>query len=405
MKINKNKFLYGGENSILQNGFGMKQIQTFISLIIIGYFAIKIIYGVFFGYYPEKFYYKDITINTNEQTKSTQNNENSETKIPVTKEITLNAYVPGMWNNEMTDFISMLVLTFVIFVFTNASEKSLINQYGNMNFAFLAGYIIGLGYPPIYNNYIQLFSEQFKSSCTIRYMYLVSLVGFISFIVVMNYSSANKPTGNHRPNYLIYVIVIVLLFIGLIFSRKNSKNYTGVTYSYKDENGCRSKEELTNNIIQSSGDLINITSPFVAFMTLLFFSYEPEQIGMKNLYIFIYGILLGILVSGISYFGIEFFLVKKPEKTCNNINECIISDYAAPSTINNNENASLDSNQNQKFDVNRNLITDPNIRKNNMINNISFISGFKISLIILIILVSSYLIYFFMKSGKNSQIN
>ena len=205
------------------------------------------------------------------------------------------------------------------------------------------------------------------------------------------------------------VIVIVLLFIGLIFSKKNSKNYTGVTYSYKDENGCRSKEELTNNIIQSSGDLINITSPFVAFMTLLFFSYEPEQIGMKNLYIFIYGILLGILVSGISYFGIEFFLVKKPEKTCNNINECVISDYASPGTINNNGNVGLDSNgnqnQNQKFDVNRNLITDPNIRKNNMINNISFISGFKISLIILIILVSAYLIYFFMKSGKNSQVN
>ena len=395
MKINK--FLHGG-----QNGFDMKQIQTFISLIFIGYFAIKIIYGVFFGYYPEKFYYKDITINTNEQTKSSGIDD---TKIPVTKEITLNAYVPGMWNNEMTDFISMLVLTFVVFVFTNASEKSLINQYGNMNFAFLAGYIIGLGYPPIYNNYIQLFSEQFKSSCTIRYMYLISLVGFISFIVVMNYSSANKPSGNHRPNYLIYVIVIVLLFIGLIFSKKNSKNYTGVTYSYKDENGCRSKEELTNNIIQSSGDLINITSPFVAFMTLLFFSYEPEQIGMKNLYIFIYGILLGILVSGISYFGIEFFLVKKPEKICNNINECVISDYASPSNINNNGNAGLDSNgnQNQKFDVNRNLITDPNIRKNNMINNISFISGFKISLIILIILVSAYLIYFFMKSGKNSQ--
>jgi hypothetical protein len=67
----------------------MKQIQTFISLIIIGYFGIKIIYGVFFGYYPEKFYYKDITINTNEQTKSSGIND---TKIPVTKEITLNAY-------------------------------------------------------------------------------------------------------------------------------------------------------------------------------------------------------------------------------------------------------------------------------------------------------------------------
>ena len=36
------------------------QLQTFISMIIVGYFGVKIIYGIFFNFYPEKYYYRNI---------------------------------------------------------------------------------------------------------------------------------------------------------------------------------------------------------------------------------------------------------------------------------------------------------------------------------------------------------
>ena len=370
------KTLFGGDVQLNV----IKQIQVFIALIIIGYFGVKVVYGIFFGFYSQKFYNRDVSITTNEQ------NDSSGGSIPITQTVTLDAYMPGMWNNEMTDFISTLVLTFVIFIFTNLSEKSMINEYGNINFVFLLGYILGLGYPPIYNNYINLFSEEFNSSCTIKYIYLILLVGFIVFIVTLNYKSAKQVESVHKMNYIIYVVAIILLLFGLVFSKKNSSSYNNVSYAYSDEKGCSSKTTIQNGIIQSSGDLINITAPFVSFILLLFFSYEPDQIGMKNLYIFIYAILLGILVSSVSYYGIEFFLVRKPQTQCDDIANCNLTDYVDLSKNTTSEPIGL--------------ITDSNVlKKNTMMNNIGFISWFKIALVILILVISIYLIYYFLKKS------
>ena len=43
----------------------IKQVEVFISLIILGYFGVKIIYGIFFKFYPQKYYYRNIEINSN----------------------------------------------------------------------------------------------------------------------------------------------------------------------------------------------------------------------------------------------------------------------------------------------------------------------------------------------------
>ena len=109
---------------------------------------------------------------------------------------------------------------------------------------------------------------------------------------------------------------------------------------------------------------------------------------MKNLYIFIYAILLGILVSSVSYYGIEFFLVRKPQTQCDDIANCNLTDYVDQSKTTTSTPIGL--------------ITDSNVlKKNTMINNIGFISWFKIALVILIIIISIYLIYYFLK--KSSQ--
>ena len=85
-----------------------KQIQIFLSVIIFGYFGVKIIYGLFFKYYPNKYYYRNIDITTTEQSGSSS----------TTKNIALNAFVPGMWNNELTDFITTIVLSSIVLVFS-----------------------------------------------------------------------------------------------------------------------------------------------------------------------------------------------------------------------------------------------------------------------------------------------
>ena len=356
MRTIKN-FLSGGDSSNTLLG---KKIEMFLSIIIVGYFGIKIVYGSFFGFYPEKYYYRNVEITSNDQSNNTAQN------------ITVNAIVPGMWNNEMTDFVTLVVLAWVVYIYTNSSEKSFIDASGNLNFGFLFGYILGLGYPAIYTNYKSLFNKETQESNIIKYIYLICSMAFIAFIVILNYTSITPSEGNHKINYIMYVIVIALLFGGLLFSKKNTKNYNSVTYFYSNGENCSFNKY---GVVQSSGDIIKITIPFMVFIILLLFSYEPIEITMKTLYTFMYGALLGVLVSSISYYGIEYFLQKTPQKQCDDLNECTLKEMPAP-----------------QIPKNDTIINVPNIPNNN--TQTSSMSGIKIALVIMLVLVVIYLIYF-----------
>jgi hypothetical protein len=377
----KNKILSGGDEPLLnvplENSFTISnQIQTYLSIIILGYFGIKIVYGSFFNFYPQKYYYRNIDISTNNGIRDRGDTEN----------ITLNAYMPGVWNNEMTDFITLVVLCAVVFVFTNVSAKSFVNSNGNVSLSFLFGYIIGLGYPPIYNIYSGLYNREVTSSSMIRYIYLVIFVAFIVFVITLNYVEANKISSVHRINYSVYACVIVLLFFGLIVAKKSINTYSTVTYFYNDGEQCTFSR---NGILQSSGDKLNITIPFASFIILLFFSYEPQELSMKNLYTFMYGILLGILVSSISYFGIEYFLLKEPQKQCQSLNECVLKEMPAPLEEVQNEIASLANSE-----INKIKSLDAQDVLNNRLTPINIL---RIVIIIIIVIIVIFLIFNYRK--------
>jgi hypothetical protein len=361
----------GGDNTLSNN-----RLQLFISIIIVGYFGIKIIYGLFFNFYPLKYYNRNINITSN------SNNNN------IDQDITLNAYVPGLWNNEMTDFITAIVISLIIYIFTNASSKSIYNEYGNLNIAFIIGYIIGLGYPPI-SATIQTQTINTGSSIG-KYILLGFSVIIIIIAIVSNYRDSEKLGNTHKRNYLLYCLVVILLIGGLIITKKTSDNYSSVSYFNSNGESCTF---VRNGVVQTSGDILNITAPFVSFIIILLFSYEPNEINFKNVYIMIYGILLGIIISGISYFGIEYFLQKIPERECNSVQECIMKKMPEP--VNNTND-----------DLNNPLLKDTNLNNSN--NNNSFFkllnfntgtySGLKIFLFIIIILLITYLIYYFITS-------
>lgn len=383
MKLLKKNILYGGDilqqSNIIQN----KQIQTFFAILILGYFGIKIVYSAFFKYYPNKYYNRNVQITSNDE-----NNSNAEN-------ITLNAYIPGVWNNEMTDFITLLVLGIIIYIFTNVTGKSIINQYGNLNIAFLFGYIIGLGYPPIYTSLVNFYRN--SKINFLKYFYLVILVCFTVYIIISNVGYSNLSI-KHKISYIIYVVVLVMLIYGLYITRKQSNNFSIVSYYNSNSDNCTFAK---NGVLRTSGDILNITFPFIAFIIILLYSYEPYELTLKNGYIFTYGILLGIIVSGISYFGMEYFLQKQPEKECNSIEECIIKQMPEP-VINDNalpeiETESEDINMPNmpKFKLPQNLDLNLNI-KNNTSNffNKHKISILNVMLMIFLILVIVYLIYY-----------
>ena len=368
-----NKNIFGGDNIINPN----KQFQTFLSIIILGYFGVKIVYGFFFNFYPDKYYYRDIVVTSNE------GGDNS-----VTQDITLNAYIPGMWNNEMADFIILIVLSYIIYVYTNVSSKSLIDINGNLTLSFIFGYIIGLGYPPIYVNYKNFYEKQLKSASFIKYIYLILLLAFIMFVIIINHNSIGDAQSYHKTNYIIYCVVIVLVFFGLILGRKVPNNYNVSSYFYNDGQSC---SFIKNSVLQTSGDMIKITVPFMVFIILLLFSYEPSQLGNKNLYIFVYGLLLGILVSSISYFGIEYFLQKIPLKQCDNLEECSIKNMPAPVEDIYEETVDVPT-----TNVDANLGDSALYKLSGLTGTKNNKSTLKIILTIILILICIYLIYHFL---------
>jgi drug/metabolite transporter (DMT)-like permease len=397
--------LNGGDNKNILNGqivtnIGLnKQAEIFLSIIILGYFGIKIVYGVFFGFYPNKFYYRNIEITSNEQLSATtprgvQLNKNDS----VTSKVTLNAYVPGIWNNEITDFVTLMVLCYIIFIYTNVTTKSFITGDGTVNMPFLFGYILGLGYPAIYTNYIELYRQQIEESTMIQVIYLIVLIAFIIFIIVLNFQAINKNVNVHQTNYVIYCTVIILLFFGLIFGRKMTKFYNSVRYFYNNGQNCTFNKY---GVIQSSGENINITFPFLVFIMLLLFSYEPNEISLQYLYVFVFGLLLGILVSSISYYGIEYFLVKNPQKECNDTSECILKDMPVPKYEpkypSQEEQAAIDLNkQNEVMDDNIEEENDSTIKK-------SKFSLLKIIMLIVILIIVLYLLYFYVIKPRLSS--
>ena len=288
-----------------------KQLQTFISMIIVGYFGVKIVYGFFFNYHPEKFYYRNIEINTSD----------SNTEETNTKNIALNAYMPGVWNTEITDFTITVILSLIIYIYTNMSTRAMIKSDGNLHTGLLIGYIIGLGFPPFNKTIEPLLKVDDNNNLGKKVLLCFSYGLFILILVaviIVNYISISNNFST-TITYTTFIAVIVLLLFGLYLARKTQKTVGPITYYFSSAEQCKTKSQ---KYVMSSGDVIKLTPTFCTFVLLLLFSYDPENIGWKYIYIMMFGIFLGVFVSSLSYYGIEYFLIKEPIKQCNTASEC-----------------------------------------------------------------------------------
>jgi hypothetical protein len=316
IKYAKNsKSLEGGD---IKNGnnTNLESIQTFISFIIIGYFGVKIVYSTFLQYYPDKFYHKSIEISKNDL----KDNENDKNNKNNKNNLVISTYIPNYWNNEFVDFITLLTLSFIIYIFSNFNSKDMITKNGVISPSFFVGYMIGLGYP-IYKKYTTIKNEENSSTSTNSSNTILGGILFMIAIVaiVSNYST----NEDHSVNVSIYFVTIFILLYGLYLTRKKSESKLSTKVYNSKNDKCASS---TSGIILTSGEKLNLNIPFISFIILLLFKYDPHNSSFKYAIYLLFGILLGIFVSSISYFGIEYFLEKTPEKMCNDVNECEIKD-------------------------------------------------------------------------------
>ena len=390
--MNYKKFIGGNYNI-------NDKIKNLIAITIVGYFGIKIVYASFFNFYPKKYYQRNIQINSNETCLIGEENNSA------TKSITLNAFVPGVWNNELTDFITLIVLVFIICIFTNFSDKNFTDSNNNLNFIFLAGFIIGLGYPVIKNNYLgsvlyadeSLIVSDDDNNIKVSSNYLIGFILLLLLIIIgINFIENND---NSRINYFVYISSIILILFGLMGTRKKSENYSTVSYFDNSGQSCtfNSKNNKDLGIIKSSSENIRITIPFLSFIFLLLFSNEPKNPILTKFFMFLYSLLLGILVSAISYYGIPYFLYKVPLKECNNLKQCIVKKINSESEYNdylsNEENYNMISEEfpSESNENNSNTSNSSNSSNKKNINILNLI------LLISLILVIIYLIFYFFR--------
>jgi len=356
------KNLNGG---YLENPY--KQLEVFISLIILGYFGVKVIYGLFFKFYPSKYYFHNIEFTTNQNKNNASETEN----------VILNAYMPGMWNTEITDFVVTIILSLIIYIYTYSANKTMLDDQGNINIILLFGYLIGLGFPPMKSVLDSLISNEENQNIGYYIFNCINLFIFIMILIFIilgsNYSKVNNDFSN-QVSYITYICVIFLLLFGLYISRKKEDVTGPVQYYYSNGKNCQTNDK---KYIKSSSDILNLSPVFLVFISLLLFSYNPDDLAWKNIYIFLYGLFLGVFVSGISYFGIQYFLIKKPMKQCNSLNECL-----------NQKNNNEETEEIDNIDNNQELLEINKFNTNNFI---------KLMLIIGLFLIISFLIYNFMK--------
>ncbi len=313
-------------------GSSMVFLQLFLATIIIGYFGIKIVYGSFFGYYPEKYYYRNLELKTQAIGEDSSGldvskcgdycNELSNSDVSglvndqtFLDRIVLKSFLPGLWNTEITDFIILIVLSSLIFLFTNVNSRKLFSESGGVDSVFIIGYILGLLFPLTYFN-VKRTCNTSRICCENQNLTLV--IVSILIIILAIYSNSKSQSQNTISSSLAYILCIIFIVFGLYFARKESFTFTNVQYT-QSVNSCEDKK--SGSKLFSSGDQLLLTPGFTAWILLFLLSSDPQIPMLKQVIYFIYGLLLGIFVSSISYYGFEYFLMKLPERMANNIGD------------------------------------------------------------------------------------
>ena len=334
-------------NNYNKNDITNNSLKNYISVLIVGYFGVKILYGIFNNY----------------------------TKKPM--------------RDEMIDFSVMIVMGYILYILTNMENRNVISNLQNINWIFVLGYIVGLNIPFIYqqikkdNNIINNKPIQY-----IFYSVFVIIILLMLFLSVKNSSNYSNPVF-----YILYLIVIAILIAGIIITRKkprffettkfdkNLQNNISLLTKHFDNNeliamidNSEFREEakkshdlnddkyiinfmknnsqfkniyniyynlpksaqydVINNLISlykpvlqkgylnERGTYITFGFAMIGWILSLLFIYDSEQNIIHNAMSIFNGLTIGIFVSGVSFYGFEYILKDQNELKCFGEDEC-----------------------------------------------------------------------------------
>jgi len=271
--INKRKkILRGGDADGTSLNFNMHKLSIYYATVIMGYFGSKIFMG-FYKVYSNK---------------------------------------PS--DREIGDFTTFTILSFLSYVFTGMNDRNVLGSGMKANVAFYFGYLIGLNYPAIRYSVDGLKtdndSKTYNALSVFFYTVVVTMVitmlffGARSARDAQNYSTGGVSFGG----YVLFIIMIVLLVWGIIYTRKTSHVYTK---SQKTE-----KNETKYLTVKTESSTPRLDAVAFSWLLTLIFMYDAQEFSVNMFISVIHGAVLGIFVSGFSMYGMNYILLDNPEIEC-----------------------------------------------------------------------------------------
>lgn len=305
------------------------KLRKYITLLTIGYFGVKILYGIF------------------------------------------NKYSKKPMKEEINNFSTMIIMGSLLYLLTNIDQRYLLGHLNNINWLFFVGYIAGLNIPFFYQSVSN--DKDITSNMGIQYLFY----GVAIFIILMMLFLGIRSAKENPVYYILYLIVIVFIIMGLIVTRKKSQIYgstkldqnmqnildelskyfdTDKLIKMIDSNSFREAvknnnetvlvniikndlpnyDSLSNNIkqhvinlflslkkpimqhgyINTRGTYIRFGMALVGWILSLLFMYDAEEYPLHSFISVFNGMTIGLFVAGTSFYGFEYLLADQKEEEC-----------------------------------------------------------------------------------------
>lgn len=288
---NKNKIFYNNINDY--NTFD-DNISYYISLILLIYFGSKIFYGIV-----------DLT-----------------PRQPL--------------DNEITNFITMIVLSQILFYLNNYYKRNIFSMNIN-NSIFYFGIFIGSIIPYYYHyntdNNIYKKNTEHNSNGYMKLLYVISILFLFALNILNSFEIGNTN------NYFIRIIAILIIIYGIFSLNKSSninkvyknKNIIDEDMSEMDKKQLIDETKKDEEYEKVGGSKIKFGLGLSAWLLSLLFPYSSQNLYINEFFKFISGILLSCFITDIALYGICYPIINDKNIKCNNTKDCktkgiIISD-------------------------------------------------------------------------------
>ena len=316
------------------------KLQNYIIILIIGYFGVKIFYGLF------------------------------------------NKYSKKPMRNEIVDFSVMIVMGSLLFILTNMNNRNIFNINNNINWIFFIGYILGLNVAFVYQEFSN--NEDVYSNKYIQYLFFAIFIFILLIMLFLSIKSSFNGYGNPL-SYILYLIVIAIIIMGLIMTRKKTSLYeatkfnkdlqdifdqlsvyfnTEILIKMIDDDTFRETVQMTiktgdtdklvkivtdyfpnfpqmqnkqhiidlllsldkpilqKGYINDNGSNIYFGLAMIGWILSLLFMYDSDENILQKLLSGFNGLTIGIFVSGVSFYGFPYILNDTKGEQCFGDDEC-----------------------------------------------------------------------------------